>query len=216
MNHLSKILVSCFIIISVNCIYSQIKDSTKIQKTEFLNKGRFAIVFELGTLIDRSTFFEGYNFLVKYHIGDNSALRVNFKIGEGILSNPELGSSTIQEYSSYNYEVNLNYQYYFSKKTFVKPFISLGPTYIKDYYYELWDENNFRWNNEWGIGVTLTIGTEIFLFDNISLVGEYLIKGIYDDYRYEDFYNGEFRSFRKEISRKLTANTARLGFSVYF
>jgi|WetSurMetagenome_2_1015567.scaffolds.fasta_scaffold05251_4 hypothetical protein len=216
MNQTSKIFFLCFILILVKSVFPQIKDSTEMQKTDFLNKGKFAVVFELGTLISRGSFFEGYNFLAKYHIGDKSALRVNFKIGEGMQSNPGSVSSTTQEYSSYDYEVNANFLYYLSKKTFIKPFISIGPTFSFNYYYELYENESFQWYREWSMGATFTLGAEVFLYNNVSLIGEYLIKGEYRKYDRQYWTKGRYQIYYKDIYRKFSANTARLGFSIYF
>lgn len=216
MNYFKKILISFFILISVNLVFSQIKDSNELKNTDFLNKGKFAVVFELGTLISKGSFFEGYNFLAKYHISEKSALRVNFKIGEGEQGLSGIGSSALLDYSSYDYDVNINFQYYLSKKSFIKPFISFGPTYFRSFFNVRWENSDFRWKYERGIGLTFTLGTEVFLYNNVSLIGEYLLRGVYalDETQY--YQSGYYVLSSKITNREFIANTARLGFSVYF
>jgi hypothetical protein len=212
MKYFNKIIIS-FLVIPFVCVLSQEMDSTKTSCESFLKKGKLAVVFELGSLINRSSTFEGYNFLAKYHISDNSAIRVNFRIGGGQLDDNYI--SNIVDWSSYNFDINANIQYYLSQKSFVKPFVSFGPTFYKDHLYELWTyDNNFNLNDEWGLGLMVTMGAEIFIHNNLSLIGEYLLKGTYSKTRSQSFYGDYTDEKIKEF--KFSANTARLGFSVYF
>jgi hypothetical protein len=212
MNYYNKITIF-FLFIPFICGFSQEIDSFKSQDESFLKKGKVAVVFELGSLINRSTTFEGYNFLVKYHINDNSAIRLNFRIGGGQRDDNDI--SNLIEFSSYDFDINANVQFYLSQKSFVKPFISFGPTFNKDHLYLLWSyDDNFSWHDEWGLGLMFTMGTEIFIHDNVSLIGEYLLKGTYSETKVQSYY-GEYKDENiKEF--KFSGNTARLGFSVYF
>jgi hypothetical protein len=215
MKHIKSIIfyLSFFFFLTA---YSQNKENPGAEGSNFLKKGNFAVMFELGKLIDRSTFFEGYNISTKYHIVDNTALRFNFNIGEGNIDD-DGPISDYSELSSYDIEINLCMQQYFKKNTFVNPFITLGILYAKNHENLTRGNIDFlRWNDEWSIGVGASMGAEIFIYNNVSIIGEFIFKGTYKKSRFRLIYNNSIQLDSEEKTYSFSANTARLGFSVYF
>lgn len=216
-----NIIYILFLIVSFNLALAQAQDTESFKDKNFPEKGRFAVVFEIGTLFGSSSFFEGYNFLAKYHLSDKAALRVNFHFDNGDLNRFQ---PDITDWSSYKYEANANVQFYLSNKTFVKPFISIGPVYSRNHYFvhsiillshgREYQEEEFR--NEWRLGVMFTLGTEVFIYNNVSLIGEYVLKGTYGKHEEYQLKSSDYYDDNNYNFSSFTANTARLGFSVYF
>jgi hypothetical protein len=216
MNKIVNKILCILILVLFNLGFAQSQDTLSLKNENFLEKGRFAFVLELGTMFGNSSFFNGYNFLAKYHISDNIAFRINFRIDEG--DGNYITDRTV-DLSSYDGEVNANIQYYLSRKSFIKPFLSLGPMYSRYRYYRLEtysDDYAEDYIDYWNLGFIFTIGTEIFIRDNVSLIGEYIMKGTAGkDRRYKR--NATYTSENDEFTTySFTGNTARLGFSVYF
>jgi hypothetical protein len=142
------------------------------------------------------------------------AIRLNFKIGGGDYDE-NYYSPILNDLSSYDIESSLNIQYYLSRRNFVKPFLSVGPTYSKNHNYRPEKGKAFYWYDDWSLGIMLTLGTEIFIYDNIGIIGEYVIKGSYKKSIYQNYNSYELLESDNKIIT-FSANTARLGFSVYF
>jgi hypothetical protein len=212
-----KLILICLSFLIVFKVYSQNVDIPKTESDSFLKKGNFAVMFELGKLISRTSSFEGYDIATKYHIADYSAIRFSFLFSEGdLIDNTSI--SNYETYSSYSYEMNLSIQQYFKHQSLVNPFLAFGVIFSQNYHYKTADNNNYSdWLNEWNLGLSASIGTEVFIYNNVAVTGEYLIKAVYNKYREQDFSHSNSYFFSAdEKTFKFSGNTARLGFSVYF
>jgi opacity protein-like surface antigen len=203
-----------FIISHLDCLLAQSSNNSISADNDYLKKGKIAAVFEMGTIFSRSDFFEGYNFLFKYHISDYTAVRISFNLNGGKFNDNYISSYTY-DWSSYGYESSANIQIYLTKRSYVKPFISIGPTFFKEHN-DVINSDGEYFEDKWNAGLMLTLGTEVFIKDNISLIGEYLIKGTYGKIKKFNRHNAEIKNETNVKQMFLTGKTARLGFSVYF
>lgn len=196
---------------------AQISDSLKLNSGEFIKNNKFAVVFELGTVVGRTSLVERYNFLAKYHIYENFAVRFGGDFGVSETENTFGYSALYDDFSSYSFDLYGDLQYYFLRKSLIKPFVTFGSFYSKDYYYEEKDNwDDFRYRNEWSLGLMATLGVEVFLINNVSLVSEYITKCYYASFRSRYITSGNLYSDDKGKVLKATGNTFRIGFSVYF
>jgi outer membrane protein W len=224
-----SVLLVIVIGIILNASFAFTQDSTKSKSSEeftALKKGNYAIYLEFGSLLFKTgNNSSDYDLLltVKYHLTDKTALRVsggtNIEHQTGIYNRFEnwtYGNSTEKgNNSSFNTTVNL--QHFLTLKSKVKPFFSLGV--YANYHYSL--NNNsyyYRKTEEWGIGPFASFGAEIFVLDNISIIGEYIMKGTAgkrynrflqldnnnyitsENYEYLTVYNLDLKSFKAGLS----------------
>ncbi len=154
---------------------------------------------------------------VKKHISDNFALR--FGVGGDIRdetgeTSTGSGEMNYSQNRTYNFIATLNFQYFLSSGSKIKPFVSAGP--YCEYLYNLSSSGAFK-IEEWGAGIFASFGVEMFIIDNVSLIGEYIFKataGKRYNKRFNTVYGPEGYSYTTVY--KTTFKTARLGFSVYF
>jgi hypothetical protein len=207
-----------FMIAFAKSSISQDSNNVKLSEVNPMKKGSWAIVFEAGTIFGGSygynnPIIEEYNFLVKYHLSEKTALRFNISIDEGDYNENYLYN--IKDCSSYGIQANVNMQMFFTKKYFAKPFISIGPYFYQNYYKETsWYSGEYK-NNAWDLGVIMTFGAELFVYKGIGIVGEYIIKGSYGK-RYNSGSKYETTPEKETEVYKLRANTSRFGFTFYF
>jgi hypothetical protein len=205
-------------------LYSQDSDRVFLPKNTMLKKGNWALTYELGRMFGYGTDnFEAYTFTGKKHLSDNLAIRLT--VGSTLtFSN---GDSKYTDYYNYfdsirhfstkskylDFQTSLNFQYYFNPASKIKLFISLGP--YAEYNYTKHTDNDTYINEQWAIGLFGSLGSEIFLFENVSVIGEYVLKGTYGKSmnKYIDYH---YENYSYESVYKLNFNTARLGFSFYF
>ena len=210
------------------------QDSARIKSSEeftALKKGNFAIYLEFGSILFR-TGSTGYSYpeydwllTAKYQLSEKTALRISggsLISGEsGIVNKYDNGTyDSLKPWgnnSSFNTTVNI--QHFLSTKSKVKPFFSLG-LYAKYYYNGSTDIGYWSKTEEWGIGPFASFGAEMFVLDNISIIGEYIMKGTigkkYSKYMYynENYITSERYEYTKEYN--LDFNTFKVGLSVYF
>jgi hypothetical protein len=184
-----------------------------------LKKGNWAIVFELGTVLWGSggslQNIEKYNFLVKYHIGEKTALRLNITLN-GDSQNDNLNNDFDKKL--FDILTDINVQYFLTKKYFAKPFFSIGPYYYQHYVKRSYQNSGFS-NYEisnWDVGFVMTFGTEMILFKNISLIAEYIFRGSVGKRNVVSDYIDEPSTERDFVVEKFRANSSRIGFSFYF
>jgi len=214
LNFIFIVLLNLFLI---NAVSAQVSDSLTSKNDEFVKKDKFAVVFELGTIIGRSSLIERYNFLAKYHFCENFAIRAGGDVGISNFESTSGNSAIYQNFSSYSFSVYGDLQYYFMRKSMIKPFATLGVFYSKDYYSA--DKNNLdylSYHNEWDLGIMSTLGIEMFLINNVSLVSEYIAKCYYSSRRHRYISSGVINEDEKSKVIKFSGNTFRIGFSVYF
>jgi hypothetical protein len=192
-------------------------------KESALKKGNYALVFELGTMFGYPGFFEAFTLTAKKHLADNLAIRLSFG-GNMFLKNGDeksydesgnIVSASAQNYD-YTIETSINLQYYIVINHKIKPFVTFGPYTT----YSFNGSSHYNYSNiteQWGVGIFSSFGLEMFIMDNISLIGEYVLKATYGKSLYKNRNNNnnkENYTYFNEFRIKL--NTARLGFSVYF
>jgi hypothetical protein len=215
-NLIIVVLINLFLLKTVS---AQVADSLNLKSNEFIKKNKFAVVFELGTIIGKSSMVERYNFLGKYHLNENIAIRAGGDFG---VSSFEYGSNYSEydkDYSSYSYDLYADLQYYFLRKSLIKPFITVGLFHSRDYFSALkytTDYYSYDYRNEWNLGVMSTFGVEIFLINNVSLVSEYIAKCYYTSLKRRDTTSSSLYSDDKSKTVEFKGNTFRMGFSVYF
>jgi hypothetical protein len=187
-------------------------------KDENLKKGNWAVVFELGSMLWGSNYnynntitqkTENYYFLLKYQTGEKTAVRlgVNFEGRSRDYHDDRINFPYSESYSEFFMGAGVNFQYYITKKYFAKPFISAGPFYDINLY-----KTNSSKNYNWNLGIDITIGTEIFVYKNIGIIAEYVMRTSLEKNHREESNMIENTSYRW----RNTANTSRLGATFYF
>ncbi len=131
------LLVYSFLVLFLltsNISFSQDTTFIVFPNESALKKGNYALVFELGTIFGYSNFFEAYTLTIKNHLSDNIAVRLSFGIkyskysgNEQVTKDQEIISTSGFNSPYYSFQSSLNLQYFPTIKTFIKPFISLGP-----------------------------------------------------------------------------------------
>jgi hypothetical protein len=219
-----KVFIFLFIIFFLSSGKAFLQDTLKTNQfaDSPLKKGSWAMAFELGTLLwgDLGYYseyvhkIENYNFLIKYHLSEKTAVRVNFAFISG--SHNIIEYYTDDKYKYVKFGINANIQYFLTDKYFAKPFLSIGPYY--NLVYNKSDYNNFSISktNNWDAGIMFTFGIELFVYKNIGLIGEHIIKGtIGNKHSYNN--NTENGILDNDIYIfKVRANSSRIGFSLYF
>jgi hypothetical protein len=232
--NLSVILVLALgIIFQTTFAYAQ--DSAKSKSSEeftALKKGNFAFYLEFGSLLfqtgNSGIYGSDFEWLLtaKYHLSERTALRISggstISGGSGVANNYYYGThDTLSPWgTSTSFNTTVNIQHFLSLKSKVKPFFSLG-IYAKYYYSSNSDKGSWGKTEEWGIGPYASFGAEFFVIDNISVIGEYILKGtIGKSYHksWEVDNNNDLRSQRYSYSTNyiLDLNTYRAGLSIYF
>jgi hypothetical protein len=213
-NFIIIVLTNLFLLKTVS---AQVADSVNLKSNEFVKNNKFAVVFELGTIIGKTSMVERYNFLGKYHLYENFAIRAGGDFGVSSSESSSSYSELYQDYSSYSYDLYADLQYYFLRKSLIKPYVTIGSFFSKDYFYATKDNGDYyKYRNEWNLGIMSTFGVEIFLINNVSLVSEYIAKCYYASYRNVYIPSGTMPYDDKSKTVKFTGNTIRIGFSVYF
>jgi hypothetical protein len=203
------------------------QDSTYVNSFEDspIKKGSWAMAFELGAFLWGQTGnqeIENYNILLKYHLSDRSSLRFNFAFNNSSKETNNYNSLSY-DYKKYEFDANINLQYFLTQKKYAKPFLSAGPYYHR-YYSKSENENNYySIDADWDLGVMLTLGVEVLVYKNIGIIAEHILKGAVTK-KYFDFYGTDCSSgvctekkyTNDNYSLKFRANSFRLGLSLYF
>jgi hypothetical protein len=215
------VLALIFFIISSIKVFPQ--DSVKVNSFEDspIKKGSWAIVFELGAVLwgsnvsGSSQNIEKYNILVKYHIGEKTALRLNITLN-GDSKNEYMNNDF--NLKSFDILTDVDVQYFLTKKYFAKPFISIGPYYYQHYVKHTYQNSIFSNYNmyNWDVGFIMTFGTEMILYKNISLIAEYIFRGAIGKRNVVSSYDNEPSAERNFVVEKFRANSSRIGVSFYF
>jgi hypothetical protein len=217
MKKLNIIIIALLNLFLLNTAIPQVADSLNSKSSEFIKNNKFAVIFEFGTIIGRSSMIERYNFLAKYHFSENFAVRAGGDFGVSSSENTSGLLAKYQDFLSYSYGLYADLQYYFLRKSMIKPFVTIGSFYSKDYYYAGRDNMNNLYNrDEWNLGIMSTLGFEVFLINNISLVSEYIAKCYYNSRKDKSINSGSLFYDEKLKDVKFSGNTFRVGFSVYF
>ena len=211
--------------LTTNISFSQDTTFILFPKESALKKGNYALVFELGTIFGNSNFFEAFSLTAKKHLSDKLALRVsfggNFYAVKGNGDNYEyrLFNRSFEDYSD-NFQTTINFQYFLNINSKIKPFVSIGP-YAEYSYSGTSSKEHYDKSETWRIGLFASLGTEMFITDNISLIGEYILRSTYGIHSSKyfnidinNFINGYSYEYNKEY--RFSFNSARIGFSVYF
>lgn len=233
----SKIICAIIIAISfflqMNISFAQDSSNLKSSEEEFtaLKKGNFAFYLEFGTMLFKTStanYDSGYDFLltVKYHFSERTALRLT----GGIFISDESGINKSTENISnnnYTFNVNNNYtsfnttiniQHFLSLKSKVKPFLGFGIYAKYNYDLDSYQDRNYK-VEEWGIGPYASFGAEFFVLDNISIIGEYILKGTYGKSYRKSYYgtSGILESeYKYTTEYKIDFQSFRAGLSIYF
>lgn len=230
-----SVLLVIVIGIILNASFAFTQDSSKSKSSEeftALKKGNFAFYLEFGSLLfhtgNSNIFDSDYEWLLtaKYHLTERTALRISG--GSTISGSSGVGNQyyygthdTLKPWNtSTSFNTTVNIQHFISLKSKVKPFFSLG-IYAKYYYSSNSDKGSWGKTEEWGIGPYASFGAEFFVLDNISIIGEYILKGTIGK-RYQKSWgidnNNELQTQRYSYSTdyRLDLNTYRAGLSVYF
>ena len=219
-------LILAFLFFSqCNFLISQDSGKVTLPNESMLKKGNWAIIFEAGTIFGSSNFFESFNLTAKKHFSDCFALRLS----AGVSINESNGPENISNLSSGNFPASsnlskstdgfittLNFQYFLSVNHKIKPFLSFGP--YAAYSYSRQNSSSYIYkSDEWAAGFFSSFGVEMFILDNISIIGEYIMKGTYGKKLYKsiDLYDA-LEDYSYSSVYKLEFKNARLGFSVYF
>lgn len=212
MNTTIRYLTAIFVfLISIN-LYSQVKDSSEFTKLDVqIEKGDFAITLNVGTIFGSSTNLISYGFVSKYHISDKNAIRFELSYaGEESKGSDNDIYSKYNNYSRHDVNVIINIQHYFTILKKIKSFFSAGPviTYTRDMAQEMSYYHN---RYEWGVGLFATIGAEIFIYNKISLAGEYTASGTIGKRK----NTSSFESTQESTIYRIRANSIRFGLCVY-
>ena len=183
-----------------------------------LKKGNYAIIFEAGTVLGHTNFFEEYNLTAKRHLSDKLALRLSiggntgYTTGNGNYSNYETEHRETEEYK---FVTTINFQYFLNINSKIKPFISVGP--YGEILYRMDNYNDMSSSKEvdWCAGVFASFGVEMFILDNISLIGEYIFKATAGKDYYKEIVQCN-TNYLYSTEYKTSFKSARLGFTVYF
>jgi hypothetical protein len=215
--------------------FSLAQDSTKSKSSEeftALKKGNFAIYLEFGSLLfqtgNSGIFESNYEWLLtaKYHLSERTALRISG--GSTISGGSGVGNSyyygiydTLSPWhTSTSFITTINLQHFLSLNSKVKPFYSLG-IYAKYYYSGSTDKGSWEKSEEWGIGPYVSFGAEMFILDNISIIGEYILKGTIGK-KYQKGWTVDNNNYIQSqvysysTNYILELNTYRAGLSIYF
>jgi hypothetical protein len=230
---MNKRYLQVILIIALGFIFQEnisfAQDSAKIKSSdEFtaLKKGNYAIYLEFGSLIFRSASDNSYSewwLTAKYHLSDKTALRfsggTDLNHQTGIYNRYDNGTHVSWTNNGNNslFNTTVNIQHFLSLKSKIKPFFSLGVYANYDYHISSYP-GYWSKTEEWGIGPFASFGAEMFVLDNISIIGEYILKGtagkryqksIYyednnfttsEDYSYLNVYKLDLKSFRAGLS----------------
>jgi hypothetical protein len=220
-----KLIISslALFILTTNISFSQDTTFIAFPKESALKKGNYALVFELGTIFRSSGFFEAFTLTAKKHLTDNLALRFSFggnmSEGNGDQKNNDNQGFDITRSAEdhyYSLQTSINFQYFIKLNSKIKPFFSLGPYGEYEYSGYLYSYDYVK-DEIWGVGIFASFGLEMFIMDNVSLIGEYILKATYGKSLFKsDDPNYINSSYRGLTEYKIRLNTARLGFSVYF
>lgn len=225
----------CAIIIAVsfftqmNISFAQDLTNSKTSEEEFtaFKKGNFAFYLEFGSMLFKSASSSYSNELLltaKYHLSDKTALRVSggtdLHTQSGIYNRYDNG--TFESWMNYgdnnsSFNASINIQHFFSTKSKIKPFYSIG-VYAKYLFTTYSSMPYWGKREEWGVGPFASFGAEFFVLDNISIIGEYLLRGTAgkdyqktlemdfnnnvtsETYLYSTVYNLDLKSFRAGLS----------------
>lgn len=217
-----NVLVLLLILIFSYKINAQDSDRVFMPKNTMLQKGKWALVFELGTIWGgNSSMFEAYALTAKKHLSDNLAVRLTF--GFDMSKSSGKGNSDYPIYENkltynndtkyYYIESSLNLQYYILKNDITKFFFSVGP-YCHYSNSERYSSDTSKYE-KWNAGLFGSVGTEVFLFKNISFIGEYILKATYGKSVQKDKMSG-YNIYSDNENFDITMKTIRIGMSVYF
>jgi hypothetical protein len=205
-----------------NRLVSQESQENKQTYDVPMKKGSWAIVFELGTLLwgsfgnYNSLELENYNFLIKYHLNNRTAMRLNFALNGITRKDLDYSINYDNEYKMLNLEFDANLQYFITDKYFAKPFISVGPYYSLNHYNNKYKDSYSSTENNWSLGLLFTMGAEVFIYKNVGLIGEYIIKGSFNKYNYSYRDSHDILYEQEKNVWRVKANTSRFGVSFYF
>lgn len=235
----SLILLFLFALLLSASSKAQTDDIVIEEKKNYLDKDRWAFIFEVGTYIN-SKAFESYSLSSKYHLSDNFALRIglgfNYSKSEGTENIIDEGFN--KQYPSDSKDLDLvsyfNFVFYPISKSEVVMFIGAGPVYQYDeykstninvYYIGSGYSESIRHSERktWKAGVNVVLGAEWFIFKQFSLLGEYNMSALFgkgDTYSKSTSFSptsGTMESEHKteEDVTEYKFNIVRIGVSLY-
>lgn len=195
---LSLFLSFCIVLFS-GASFAQIGESSQIKSTKYFESGEWSIQAEL---VGFNSIFEnlGLSISAKKYISSNSALQGGVEL-LGLLKNstsgvtfngviPQFYSVLKYNLSSKGTQLYLKYLYYPLEHKRVTIFTGGGP--LISYYVDRVNRNGVNSSNNetenylvkgigysWATGLVLNTGIEWFAYDNLSIVAEYGIAGVF-------------------------------------
>lgn len=223
MRELKLTLLAAFLfsLLCSNLIFPQ--DKT----TEYnpLAENKWAVIFEAGSLFRNNSggIFKTFLLTGKYNFSKKHGLRIfggtsgtQYSGAYHDLKAPWVDYDSDQ----FNIETGLQYIRYFNPDNEIKVYLAAGPYFMLNYRNSInqstgGPEKSFEYSREWELGISVSLGVEYFILDNISIIGEYFTSatGGKNSYRLLD-YDSRYES--ESTNYKFNANRMQLGFSVYF
>lgn len=174
-----------------------------------LKKSKFALQMQMSGLLNLRP-FQGNVLSGKYHISDQSAIRLGFSISNSYsFYNVEVDEEQGKG-QSFSFELNAQYIQYIKTEDDIAVFLGCGPSYDKQLYSAY--SSSLRQNN-WSLGIDGIIGVEWFFKRNMSLSAEYGLELNYSETRSSD-YNDPRGNIHKSIGTS-SQNMFKIGISVY-
>jgi len=238
MRTLITIFVFAFLL-SSNSI-AQTGDIVTEEKVNYLEKDKWAIIFEVGTYINTQA-FESYSLSSKFHLSSSIAVRVG--LGFNYTKNDATENITSGQFSK-NYPADtkkISFQssahliFYPISKTPVVMFVGVGPaykynesesgyTYVSiSTLYGSSEHINSSKSKTWKAGVNVVLGAEWFVYKQISIMGEYNMSALFGKTNNIDkttnvstqYGTTETQDNRDGDVTEYKFNIVRLGVSVY-
>lgn len=177
------------------------QDTTK----NSLKQSKFALQFQIDNNFTLKS-FQGNTLSFKYHIYDESAVRLGFSVNGFVETNRQKNDIEVSRTKSYEFTINAQFIQYIKTFEDVSLYTGGGPLFFKRYN----TTSSPGYENMWYLGLSGILGIEWFFKKNMSLTAEYGLSLIYSvrDEKYSDHY------YSKEIILGEN-NMLKFGISIY-
>ncbi|MFC1501831.1 hypothetical protein ACFL6A_00295 [bacterium] len=185
------LMIFSFNLLIINPVVGQETEIQQDPKFTFPKKGCKALLFQINENFTLSD-FQGALISMKWHFSEKSAIRLGLNIGGDFTFSHENQSYYISDSSFHglsktedrNIDIGLSVQYtwYVKRRTDVKFFYAIGPTFMYQSFYKDYSQVKYFPNKvpyKYGIGFIFNMGVEFFLFKNVSLLVEYGLSASY-------------------------------------
>lgn len=189
------IVFSCF---TIGNVYGQEKNTRDSTKTTSLQKGKFALQFQITENFKLSD-FQGALISAKYHFSPKSAIRFGVGLGADFTETDQLqkfvpngDDSDDPFFWKKELMINTVFQFIYYLNAIKNPcfFIAIGPKFnysrskemhgVKPPKERLPDIRTSSKTYGLGFGAVLNLGTELFIRKNVSLQAEYGVQYVYE------------------------------------